>query len=334
MLRLGVVGCGEQATNNLLPALKNAPGAQIVGLCDIDAARLDSAVQRFGITAGYRDYRELIKSQSVEALILAGPPQMHAEIADHAVRNNIAVFVEKPPTVTTEQLERLADLAETRKVVTGVGHNLRFARPYLVFCGLASEPEFGRPQSFQIRFLCNKPKEPLWGLDCAVRSFLLAQAIHPIDLTLQWLDSDYDLAVTAHAAADGSILLHCLLQGSKVTGLIVTGSMAPSFIFDVSLISDQSMMIGLDSLWNIAYRGVSNEKVPYLPTPRSWRLTSEPSPLDSGYIRSGYQGELDAFVRAITHGAKGPPTFREELPVYRAIDRIERSVKAQLARGR
>ena len=173
----------------------------------------------------------------------------------------------------------------------------------------------------------------MWGINCLVRSFLLAQAIHPIDLTLQWVGSDYDLVVTAHTAGDGSILLHCLLQSSKVTGLIVTGSMAPNFIFDVSIISDQSKMIGLDSLWNITYRGVSNGEVPHLPKPRSWRLTSEPSPLDSGYVRSGYQGELDAFVRAITDGAKGPPNFREELPVYRAIDRIEALVKARLAKG-
>jgi phthalate 4,5-cis-dihydrodiol dehydrogenase len=330
MLRLGFVGCGEQATNNLLPALKGVPHVQIAAVCDIDSGRLDQTVRRFGINAGYRDYRDLIKTEAVDALVLAGPPQMHVEIADHGLRNGIPVFVEKPPAVTTAELERLAELADKRGVVTGIGHNLRFARPYLVFCELARSEDFGNPKSIHIRFLGNKPKERMWGLDSVVRSFLLAQGIHPVDLTLQWLGTDYDLSVTARAARDGGVLLHCFLQSGALTGIIVMGSMAPSFIFDVSIISDRSKILELDGLWNIAYRGVSNENVPHIPKPRSWRLTSEPSPLDSGYVRSGYHGELEAFVRAITDGAKGPPTFRDELAVYHAIDRIERMAKAQL----
>src|SRR5260370_21130828 len=91
MLHLGVVGCGEQANNNLLPALRNLRDCQIVGACDIVMERAERVAHWFGINGAYRDYRDLIKTARVDALILAGPPQMHVEVAYRFGRTGFAL---------------------------------------------------------------------------------------------------------------------------------------------------------------------------------------------------------------------------------------------------
>ena len=129
MLRLGIVGCGRVTELRHLPALGGVSGAEVVALADVDAPRLSSVAERFGVARRYGDYAELIEAGGVDAVAVCVPPQFHAEVAQAALAAGKHVFVEKPLALAREECDLLAAraaLAPALKVM--VGFNLRWHR--------------------------------------------------------------------------------------------------------------------------------------------------------------------------------------------------------------
>src|SRR5437660_8731985 len=74
----GVGGRGHQ----LIPRLREIPGARIVALCDVDQAFLDREAQPFkdrGETVStHTDLRRVLDDQTIDAVVIALPNHWHA----------------------------------------------------------------------------------------------------------------------------------------------------------------------------------------------------------------------------------------------------------------
>lgn len=57
--------------------------------------------------------------------------------------------------------------------------------------------------------------------------------------------------------------------------------------------------------------------------PRGWSQLWRPSPLDTGFDRTGFSAELAAFSRAAAAGAGFSPGLTDLVPTYNILDRIE-----------
>jgi predicted dehydrogenase len=62
--------------------------------------------------------------------------------------------------------------------------NFRWAASVRLIRVLLDSGSYGRPTTIAVRHMASKPRVPMWGLSLLC-SFLLAQAIHPVDLLLQ-----------------------------------------------------------------------------------------------------------------------------------------------------
>src|ERR1017187_7070220 len=142
-VRIGVIGCGDHAVENLLPSLWALSSVDVVAVCDEDKDIAQLVADKFPRAKAYADFQELVASGGVEAIIAAAPPQVHRAVAFEALNRGIHVFVEKPPTVTTADLSSLASLAQRCHLVTGVGHNLRHATASRQLQQRIKEPSFG-----------------------------------------------------------------------------------------------------------------------------------------------------------------------------------------------
>jgi predicted dehydrogenase len=56
-IRVGVVGAGAAAEGIHLPALARTAGIETVAIVDPAADRVEHIKRKFGVPAGYRDYR-------------------------------------------------------------------------------------------------------------------------------------------------------------------------------------------------------------------------------------------------------------------------------------
>lgn len=332
-LRVGFVGAGEQGRANLLPALMQVTGAQVVAICDRFRQKAETLAPLAGCVRVFTDVEAMIAELSLDAIIMACPPQAHLAAARHAIPKGVHVFVEKPPCVTTAELTELISLAEKHGVITGVGLNFRFATPIKRLRDIVENDLFGDLIHLQIQHPANKPKSPMWESDSTIRSFLLAQAIHSIDLAIS-LGGEVRTARSRIQHADGSMLIHVDLDFERGTSAaLLTGNMFPAFAFEMRAIGSRSNVVGLDNFWNLTVID-SGRQGRFSGDGKRWREVWQPSPLESGYARSGYVGELQAFVDAVRSGTRFEADFASMLPTYRAIDiaSIEHSPEVELKR--
>ena len=115
---LGVGSRGRSILRNMVQrAAEDNPEVAITAVCDVYAKRRAQAEDHSG-AKGYRDYREILDREDVDAVVIATPDHWHAQISIEAMRKGKDVYVEKPMTHTIEEaldLEKV--VAETGRVL-------------------------------------------------------------------------------------------------------------------------------------------------------------------------------------------------------------------------
>jgi len=319
-LKVGIVGCGEHATENLLPSLWNLTCVEVRAVCDSELATAVAVARRFPKANAYPDFHALIASKKVDAIIAAAPPQVHRDVAWEALLNGIHIFVEKPPTVTTEELTKLAAFAKKVGLVTGVGHNLRHATACRQLQDRLQDPSFGRPICMDMRYFASKPLGDRWGLKSVLRSFLLSHANHALDLMVFHMGPVASTSAIANCAPNGSVTLCAQIAfvSGAVGNLLIT-TLAPHFALSVTVVGEYSTIAHLDGLRSISEYGLRNDV-------KRWGHYWTDRTLESGYEHAGYQTELELFANSVLRNDVMQPSFDDELAVYRLIDQIESQV--------
>ena len=117
--RVGVVGPGWYGKVDLFRLIQVEP-VEVVGLCDVDsqsvkaAARMTATRQASGKTPRtYLDYREMLKQEELDLVLVATPDHWHALPMIAACRAGIDVYCQKP--IGVDILECQAMLAAARK---------------------------------------------------------------------------------------------------------------------------------------------------------------------------------------------------------------------------
>ncbi len=292
---------------------------------DLDDALVDRVADRFGVPYRFESVDALFSEVAVDAMIAACPPQAHEEIAHAAIERGLGVFLEKPPAVSTVGLRRLADAAERRGVTTGVGMNMRYAGPYLRIRELLTQPEVGMPVSVTVRHVASKPRGALWGLP-PLRSFLLAQAIHPFDLLLNLTGPAMTVeTVCLHDGTDTLVSVQTQ-SASGAVGSVLTGTYAPRFESRVEILTDAGVGIALTGLAELTVTGLPAASA--AGGSRGWSQQWRPSPLDTGFERTGFQHELRAFLTAATSRSPFTPGLADLLPTFELLDLVEQRAAA------
>jgi len=119
--RSAVLGCGHWGSNHIR-TLKSLGALHAVS--DVNAARAEGFSAEHEVPAVAPG--ELFLRDDVDAIVMALPPQFHAENAIRAVEAGKDVLVEKPIALTVADAERSVEAARRNGRVFMVGHVLRF----------------------------------------------------------------------------------------------------------------------------------------------------------------------------------------------------------------
>ena len=172
--RVGVIGVGHVGQHHAR-IYRELPGVELAGIADIDPARLQE-VKRVTEAPVFQDYRELFGH--VEAVSLAVPTHLHAQIARECLDRGVDVLVEKPMAQTLEEAEELTDLAKRRGRILQVGHVERFNGAVRALHRIVKTPGF---------IECHRLSPfPQRGTDVDV---ILDLMIHDIDIILSLVKS-------------------------------------------------------------------------------------------------------------------------------------------------
>lgn len=136
--RIAVLGCGYWGSNHIR-TLKGL-GA-LTAVSDINGARAEGFSVEYGCAAIAPD--DLAGNDAVDAVVLALPPQFHADMATRLIAAGKDVLVEKPIALTVADARRTVTAAKEAGRVLMVGHVLRFHPAFETLKGLVDAGELG-----------------------------------------------------------------------------------------------------------------------------------------------------------------------------------------------
>ncbi len=137
-LRIGVVGVGYLGSHHAR-ILSDLPGAELVGVHDIDEAAADKAAKS-GHCRVFGRNEDL--AEAVDAVVVATPTQTHLEVAGEYLRSGKAVLVEKPIADTLDGARAMVALAEASGAKLQVGHSERFNPAFAAVTKFIEGPKF------------------------------------------------------------------------------------------------------------------------------------------------------------------------------------------------
>jgi predicted dehydrogenase len=124
MLRVAVVGLGKMGLSH--HAMINAhPEVSVDAVCDSTGYVLDVLNKYTGVRT-YTDFDAMLREVPLDAVIIATPSSMHANMVRSALQKGLHVFCEKPFCLATKDGEELTALAKDKGLVTQVGYHYRF----------------------------------------------------------------------------------------------------------------------------------------------------------------------------------------------------------------
>ena len=122
----GLIGCGDIAQRCVAPAFASLSNCELVAVSRRDSSVLQNCVALFRAQKGYQSWQELVADDSIQAVYLASPVNLHCEQAVKAAESGTHVLCEKPMALDSRQAQTMVDAARQHGVLLGVSYYRHF----------------------------------------------------------------------------------------------------------------------------------------------------------------------------------------------------------------
>ena len=111
-VRIGIVGIGNMGSNHSKNILAHkVEHLELAAVCDIAPEKLAWAEKNLPGVPRFSDYKEMIASGLLDAVLIATPHYLHPEIAKAGFAAGLHVLTEKPAGVYTKQVKEMNEAA-------------------------------------------------------------------------------------------------------------------------------------------------------------------------------------------------------------------------------
>ncbi len=148
-LDVAVIGCGDIAVSQHLPALERDRRFRVVAVTDTVRERAVQAASRFAVGQAVDDVEQALALEP-DAVVVATPPHVTPAIAGQALASGAHVLCEKPVAVSLDEADRLVELVEATGLVLQVGFKNRFSPLVQGLRRLVRDGRLGEPLLIRI----------------------------------------------------------------------------------------------------------------------------------------------------------------------------------------
>jgi len=127
-LKVGLIGAGSFARTVHIPNLESLADFELYAVATRSKDSANFLKNEFGFQIATNDYREILKAEKVDFVLIATRHNLHAPIAIEALESGKHVFVEKPMGMTKEECEKVVKAVEATNLKLSVGFNRRFSQ--------------------------------------------------------------------------------------------------------------------------------------------------------------------------------------------------------------
>lgn len=310
MIRVGIIGCGWAASQHAT-ALREIEDVKIEAVADVNALIAKSFSRKFDVEKIYDDYRALINDPDIDAIFVTTPSKFHAEQVIYALKNGKAVFSEKPPSLTQDEIENIKYEVERQKSIYQIGFNRRYWPVYKKVKELIENGKF-KPYSADIKMVDGHMKSPKWLLDSSiVGSYLHDSLIHIFDL-VRFLFSEVSsvIAISRRNLYPIDDEWAIILEFSNGMISTITYTAHASFLNPterLEIYGDHATIL-TEERWKVIFsEGIEDQ--PSINVYDYWKLPA--------HILFGFKEEDEDFIKAIKEGKETQVGINE---AYKAME--------------
>lgn len=186
-IQVGIIGTGW-CGGIRAAAAANSPLVSAVHLAEIRSERLAEVAAQTQSIKAVTDYRELLDSPEIDAVMVSSTPETtHYPIALAALAAGKHVLLEKPISLTLDEADRLIDEASRRDLKFTIGYSQRFNPKQALVKRSIDDGTLGRPVSVLVsRHITRRLGDKIGGR--IKLSPAAMEATHDIDFVLWCLE--------------------------------------------------------------------------------------------------------------------------------------------------
>jgi predicted dehydrogenase len=158
IVKWGVLGAGNVCEVKSAPAMQLIPGSELVAVMRRDGQKAKAYAERHGVPKWYDQTDKLISDPEVNAIYIATPPHVHAELTRKAADAGKPVYVEKPMATNYQECLDMISTCERAKVPLFVAYYRRTLPNFLKIKQLVEDGVIGDVRLVNIQM--NQTKDP------------------------------------------------------------------------------------------------------------------------------------------------------------------------------
>ena len=185
--RVGVIGCGRKGTSHARAYDLN-PLTEVVAAADPDPANLQLFARRFGLTAAYSSYGEMLAKEQIDIAAPILPVSANPDAVVACAKAGVkAIFCEKPISASLLDADRMVEECRSRGVKLASGDAYRNFPQLWTARELIDSGEIGDVQSLNVY----APTSEISGGGCQDLSVMrLFAGDSDIDWVVGWVMGD------------------------------------------------------------------------------------------------------------------------------------------------
>lgn len=188
-VRVGLIGTSGWAEFVYVQTLRDCVDGRIVALSGRNRERLSDLAREYAIEQTFTDWREMIRSGDIDAVIVATPDELHHEIVCEAAAMGLPVMCEKPLAMNAVDAAAMLEAVTSKNLINNVMFTWRFQPAAQFLKQLVESGTIGQPIHSDFQFLMGYARDSQyhWRLDAAHGTGSLGDlGVHVIDFA-QWL---------------------------------------------------------------------------------------------------------------------------------------------------
>jgi predicted dehydrogenase len=292
------------------PSLASFSDVEIAAICDLNAERLNTTADKYGVERRYADYRKMIEEIAPDAVYVIGHPDQMYPIWMWCLDHGLNLYIEKPMGITVHQARSLAYAAEKNGCITQVSFQRRTC-----------------PMVVKLREECLK-RGPIVHAVCEFYKCLIVpyleprdrmtdDGIHAVD-TIRWMcggEVTRIHSLTKRVQVPDINFISALLEfDTGATGLMVTSWSSGSRTFRVEMHAPGIRVDAEHEGKGYLYADGDTKGVVY--------DSQEAAGSDQIWVYGGFQAKHREFLDCVRHGGQPGSHFGDAVKTMELAERI------------
>jgi len=125
-LKWGLIGCGDISKKRVAPALHDLDNCDLVAVNRANYTKAQEFAHQFGARKWTKDWKQLLDDDEIQAVYIATPVYLHAEMTIAAAKAGKHVLCEKPMGINARECDDMIDACKENGVKLGIAYYRHF----------------------------------------------------------------------------------------------------------------------------------------------------------------------------------------------------------------